>query len=171
MKIAILGYSGSGKSTLAAYLGKQYGISYLHLDQVQFTDNWQTRPETVAKEIVEDFMGKPDWIIDGNYTRYYQAERLKQADQIVLLLFPRYAALWRIFKRIVRYHGKSRPDMAANSPEHFSWEFFWWIIWKGRTSNVRKHYQTIQNQYPQKVIVIKNQQQLNAFYRRPENSD
>lgn len=31
MKIAILGYSGSGKSTLAAYLGKQYGISYLHL--------------------------------------------------------------------------------------------------------------------------------------------
>lgn len=87
MKIAILGYSGSGKSTLAAYLGKQYHTPCLHLDQIQFTANWQTRSDAAAKAMVTNFMKKSDWIIEGNYTRYFQAERLKQADQIILFYY------------------------------------------------------------------------------------
>lgn len=165
MKIAILGYSGSGKSTLAAYLGKQYHTSCLHLDQIQFTANWQTRSDAAAKAMVTNFMKKSDWIIEGNYTRYFQAERLEQADQIILLLFPRHASLWRVFKRTLRYYHKTRPDMAENSPEHFSWDFFWWIIWEGRSKSVKKHYQEIGTQYSQKVVVIQNQRQLAEFYK------
>ena len=43
MKIAILGYSGSGKSTLARKIGEVYNCEVLHLDTIQFIDNWHER--------------------------------------------------------------------------------------------------------------------------------
>lgn len=80
MKIAILGYSGSGKSTLAKHLADAYGIPLLHLDRVQFESNWQVRDSQQARAIVRDFMRQGDWVIDGNYKRFYRQERLEQAD-------------------------------------------------------------------------------------------
>lgn len=55
MKIAILGYSGSGKSTLARKLGEKYHCEVLHLDSIQFTDNWQERDREADRIIFLDF--------------------------------------------------------------------------------------------------------------------
>lgn len=164
MKIAILGFSGSGKSTLARRYADYYQIPCLHLDTVQFISGWQTRPDDEAKEIVKEAIAQDSWVIDGNYRRYYQAERLARADQIVILLFPRLVTLKRIVKRYWTYRGKSRPDMAEGCPEKLDWEFLWWILHKGRTPKIRKHYLAIQQQYPNKTIVIRRQAELDELY-------
>ena len=69
MRIAIIGYSGAGKSTLARTLGERYGIPVLFLDTVQFTANWAERDRGEARAMVEAFMARPDWVIDGNRHR------------------------------------------------------------------------------------------------------
>ena len=78
----LLGPSGSGKSTLAREIGKRYGLPVLHLDTVQFEPGWQVRDREEGRQIVRTFLAEhPDgWVIDGNYTGFYQQERLEAAD-------------------------------------------------------------------------------------------
>lgn len=166
MKMALLGYSGSGKSTLAAFVGKERQLPVLHLDTIQFLEGWQEREQQEALVMVETFMTQDSWVIDGNYTKFYQEERLKEADQIVLLLFSRWTSLKRIVHRRIQYRKKTRPDMAPGCPEKIDFEFLWWVLYQGRTKERRQHYQEIQEKYPNKVVVIKNQKQLNPFYQQ-----
>jgi adenylate kinase family enzyme len=166
MKVAILGYSGSGKSTLAKHIATTQQIPCLHLDTVQFIENWQTRPDEEAKALVKEFSAGANWVIDGNYTRYYQAERLEKADQIVLLLFPRWHALRRVVTRYFNYRGKTRPDMAEGCEEKIDWEFLWWVLYQGRTRAIRQHYQEIKDAYPDKTIIVRNQSELEKLYQQ-----
>lgn len=166
MKIAIFGYSGSGKSTLAAFLGEQHQLPVLHLDTVQFIENWQERNRQEALQMVATFMAQDSWVIDGNYSKFYQERRLEEADHVILLLFSPFASLKRIIERRVKYRNTARPDMAEGCPEKIDGGFLWWVLYKGRNKAKRQHYQAIQKQYPEKVIVIKNQQQLTRFYQQ-----
>ena len=165
-KIAIIGYSGSGKSTLAKYLGRHHQIPVLHLDTVQFLPGWQKRDDEEARKIVSEFMRQPGWVIEGNYRRYFQAERLAAADQIVFLAFSRFACLIRAYKRFFKYRNRSREDMADGCIEKMDAEFTWWILYESRTKAVRQHYRSIVTQFPEKMTVIRNQRQLNAFMHR-----
>lgn len=166
MKIAILGYSGSGKSTLAKFLGGKKQIPVIHLDTVQFVENWQQRPHEEALSIVSKAMAQEDWIIDGNYTKFYQAERLEEADQIIFVQFSRWASLKRVIHRRIKYHKKSRPDMAEGCDEKLDFEFLWWILYTGRTKERSAHYRALQQRYAAKSVVIKNQKELDAFYHK-----
>lgn len=76
MKIAILGYSGSGKSTLARTLSNHYKVPVLYLDTVQFLPNWIERDKDEGMQLVLEFMKNDSWVIDGNYSKFYQRERL-----------------------------------------------------------------------------------------------
>ncbi|MCD5001398.1 DNA topology modulation protein FlaR [Enterococcus saccharolyticus] len=165
MKIAILGYSGSGKSTLANYISRQLEIPCLHLDTVQFEANWETRPDEEAKAIVHHQLKQEQWVIDGNYTRFYQAERLAQADQIILLLFSRWTSLKRIVGRYLKYRGQTRPDMAEGCEEKLDREFIWWVLYEGRTKSHQQHYRDIAKKYPDKTVIIRNQRELDALYQ------
>lgn len=164
MKIAILGYSGSGKSTLAHYISEQKDLRCLHLDKVHFKRDWVERPDKEAKEMVMEFMENPDWVIDGNYTGFYQSERLEQADRIIILLFSRWAALRRVLTRYVKYRGKTRPDMGDGCNEKVDREFVWWVLYQGRSKSYRNKYRNIQIKYPEKTIVIRNQKELDKLY-------
>ena len=72
MKVAILGYSGSGKSTLAKYISEKQQIPCLHLDTVQFMENWQIRSDEDAKSVVKEYLKQKNWVIDG---KMVQAEK------------------------------------------------------------------------------------------------
>ena len=169
MKIAILGYSGSGKSTLAKFLGEKKQLPVIHLDTVQFIENWQERNHAEALVIVSDVMEQKNWVIDGNYTKFYQAERLEEADQIIFLQFSRWASFKRIIHRRIKYHNKTRPDMAEGCDEKLDFEFLWWVLYTGRTKERRAHYRELQEKYPSKSIVIKNQKELDAFYQQNQS--
>ncbi|QOV20353.1 DNA topology modulation protein FlaR [Blautia liquoris] len=169
MKIAILGYSGSGKSTLAHFLSENIRTECLHLDQVHFSNNWIERPDAEAKSMVSDFMEKTDWIIDGNYTNLYHSKRLEEADQIILLLFSRWAALRRVLARYNKFRGQTRPDMGDGCNEKIDCEFIWWILYKGRTKHKQDQYNNIQKKYPDKTIIIRNQRELDKLYQEMKN--
>ena len=55
--------------------------------------------------------------------------------------------------------------MAAGCNEKMDWEFIQWILWKGRSKTARERYRNIQSKYPDKVIVIKNQRQLDDYMK------
>lgn len=165
MKIAVMGYSGSGKSTLTRALGTIYQIPVLHLDSVQFLPGWQTKDVEEARREVADFMKNGDWVIDGNYNRFYQKERLEQADVIILLLFPRFVSLWRCFKRYRKYKNITREDMAPGCNEKLDAEFVRWILWEGRTREKRAHYREIANTYANKTVILRTQRQIDRYLK------
>lgn len=167
MKIAIMGYSGSGKSTLARKLGELYGVDVLHFDTVHFLPDWIIRSREEKERITEDFMNTHDaWVIDGNYSKLSYERRLEEADVIILLLFNRFSCLYRAAKRYRKYRNTTRPDMAAGCNEKLDREFIRWILWEGRTKETKVRYQHVMQTYPQKVIVVKNQRQLDDCYEK-----
>lgn len=167
MKIAILGYSGSGKSTLARNLGEFYRADVLHLDSVQFLPDWKIRSEEEKKRIVKEFLDMNDsWVIDGNYSKLFYEHRMKKADKIIILLFNRFSCLYRVVRRYIKYKNTTRPDMAEGCNEKLDREFVKWILYDGRTKQEKNQYQNIISQYDEKVIVVKNQKQLNACLKK-----
>lgn len=164
MKIAVLGFSGSGKSTLAKFLSAHYGEPLLYLDTVQFVADWKERDRDQAREMVMAVMQQDGWVIDGNYGGFYQAERLAQADQIILMLFPRFVCLHRALRRYLKFRNQTRESMAEGCCEKMDLEFAWWILHKGRSRAVKSHYRKILQTYGEKTTVLRSQRQLQRFY-------
>ncbi len=167
MKIAIIGYSGCGKSSLAEALEEKLNLPVLYLDTVHHLPGWKARDRAETSQIVGEFLDKHSetgWIIDSTYRRHHFARRMEEADVILLLRFRRLACLSRAWKRYRTYKGKSRPSMTPGCEEKFDWEFVRWILWEGRRSHDPIFDQVLE-EYGDKVTVIRNQRQLDAYYR------
>ena len=167
MKIEIMGYSGSGKSTLCRKLSEKHNIPALHLDTVHFLPNWEVREDAEKQRIVTSFLDDhPEgWVIDGNYTKLSYDRRVEEADIVIQMLFGRFSCLRRCAKRYHDYKGRSRPDMAEGCSEKMDKEFVEWILWKGRTKQAKERYKKLRETYPEKVVVIKNQKQLDKYMK------
>jgi len=164
MKIAIIGYSGAGKSTLSEKLSNHYSIPKLHMDTLQFQPGWQDSDREWMLTEMKNFLTKHEaWVIDGNYSWCCYEERMQEADQIIFLNFSRWNCLYRAFKRYLKYRNRTRESMAPGCPEKFDWEFIRWILHDGRTLAIRKRYKKLQTMYPNKLIILHNQKELNDF--------
>ena len=162
MKIAILGHSGSGKSTLARKLAEIYKTDVLHFDTVQFLPNWEIRDLEDKKRITKEFLDSHDsWIIDGNYSRLYFDRRMQEADLIIILSFNRFSCLYRAFRRYLKYKNTTRPDMAEGCNEKFDLEFIKWILLR----ETKVKFKDVVSEYGNKVIIIKNQKQLDKYLK------
>ena len=167
MKIAIIGHSGSGKSTLARTLAERYEIPVLHFDTIQFLPGWQIRTDEEKTAMTKSFLdGNAQWVIDGNYSRFFYQRRMEEADVIVVMLFNRWRCLWRVTKRYLKYKNKTRPDMAQGCNEKLDREFVRWILRDGRAQTARDRYAGVISQYSDKVVVVKNQRQLNNVQKK-----
>lgn len=169
MKIAILGYSGSGKSTLARKLSIYYDIPVLFLDTINFLPNWIERDKEEGRKIVKQFMENTSWVIDGNYSDFLQRERLEQADKIIFLKFPRRICIYRAFNRYLKYKNTTREDMANGCIEKFDLEFIWWILYGGRTMKKLKEYKKMENEFKDKIVVLRNPREVISFLKKIMN--
>lgn len=165
MKIAIIGYSGSGKSTIARKLGEYYSCQVLHLDTVQYAPNWIEREYEEKKSDVAEFLKNDDWVIDGNYSKFFYEERMEKADQIIFMNFNRFNCLWRVFKRYRTYKGTSRPDMTVGCNEKLDYEFILWILRNGRSKAARERYRQVVKKYSNKSVILKNQRDIDNFIK------
>lgn len=165
MKIAIIGYSGSGKSTLGALLAARYDLPLLSLDTLNFLPGWKERDPAEFQRLLERFMEQPGWVIEGNYSSHSYEQRLAQADRIIFLNFNRWNCLYRALKRYFQYRGTTRASMAEGCAEKFDFPFFWWIVFSSRTPRRRRKLRRAAEQYPRKVVVLKNQRQLDRYIR------
>ena len=167
MKIAIIGHSGSGKSTLARKLSEKYSIPVLHFDAVQFRPNWEIRPQASKEIMTKVFLDlHTSWVIDGNYSKLSYERRMEEADVIVVMLFNRWRCLWRVTKRYFKYKDKTRPDMGQGCKEKLDWDFVKWILRDGRSKTAKDRYGWVTSRYAGKVIVVKNQRQLDAVQKK-----
>ena len=171
MKIAIIGYSGSGKSTLAKRLAQELGIEPLYLDRVHFLPNWVERARAEAREMVRAEMEKPSWVIDGNYTYLLREERLRDADEIIWLNYPRLVCMMRALKRARTFRGKTRESVADGCIERMNWEFAWWILYEGRTRAYARNFRAVVQHYPQKTAVIGSDRALEQYLQNRKHND
>lgn len=163
MKIAVIGYSGAGKSTLARALGERYSVPVLHFDRVHWAPGWQERDKAEARQIVHEFMEQPEWVIDGNYTKYEYQSRMVEADSIIFLDFPRLSCFVRAWKRYFHYRGQTRADMGEGCPEKMDPEFMRWILWEGRTRKKENEFREVLQKYADKAVILKNQREIDRY--------
>ncbi|TCZ71832.1 DNA topology modulation protein [Paenibacillus albiflavus] len=166
-RILVIGSGGSGKSTLSQKLSKILNLPVIHLDTYFWNPNWIPKPNDEWDMLVEQFTNKDQWIIDGNYSRTMDI-RIKKADLIIFLDMPRLLCIYRIIKRRIMYHKKTRPDMNKECPEKIDWEFVKWV-WnyrkRSRMNTIKKLEQIRENQ---QVIIIKTRKQVDQLIDRLE---
>jgi adenylate kinase family enzyme len=164
-RIAVIGSAGAGKSTLALRLGELTGLSVVHLDALYWHPGWVATPDEEWDTMVREIVSRETWITDGNYGRTMEP-RLERADTVLLLDFPRAVCLWRVFKRWLRYRGRTRPDLAPGCPERLSWEFVLWI-WNYPTRSRPRVIQRIEDRSADTdVVVLRNQTEIDRFLAR-----
>jgi adenylate kinase family enzyme len=117
-RIAIIGSSGAGKSTLARTLGFILHITVYHLDPYFWKPGWEERPKEERVSILYGLVQEAQWIIEGTYFTT-SGMRLKEADTIIFLDFPRLLCIWRVIKRYYTYrkYKQSRPDLPVGCPD------------------------------------------------------
>lgn len=159
-RIMIIGSPGSGKSTLSTDLSKALKLPVIHLDKLFWTNGWTEVSSKAFDEKLNKELEKPQWIMDGNYSRTVPL-RLKYADAVIFLDYPTLLCLFRAVKRIVLNYGKVRPDMGDGCPERFDFEFLRYIL-TFRRSQRRKLYTLLENS-DVRVFIIKNRRDLNML--------
>jgi adenylate kinase family enzyme len=125
-KILVIGSGGAGKSTFARRLGQALQIEVIHLDSIFWSPGWVETPKQEWRRVVEGLLAMESWVMDGNYSGTLDL-RLAACDTVIFLDLPRLLCLWRVFRRTIRYRGRSRPDMGEGCPERLNWAFVRWV--------------------------------------------
>lgn len=135
----------------------------LHMDQVHWAPGWQERDRAEAHQMVRDFMEQPEWIIDGNYTKFEYQRRMAEADHIIILDLPRLSCFFRAWRRFFHHRGQTRADMGEGCLEKMDPEFMWWIFWEGRTKKKQEKFRRLLTEYPDKVVVLRSQREIDRY--------
>lgn len=125
-RILVIGSGGAGKSTFARQLGDLLNIEVKHLDKLYWRAGWQEPAKDEWLSTVNELTSEESWIMDGNFGGTLEV-RMQHCDTIVFLDLPRLLCLWRITKRRLLNHKRSRPDMAEGCPEKLDWSFVRWV--------------------------------------------
>lgn len=165
-RVIVLGVSaGVGKSSFAMNLSEKLAIPVYHLDAYFWKPGWVESSEKEFSEKQQKLVDQDCWIIEGNYASTYEIRRQK-ADTLVYLELPLYVCLYRVIKRRILNHGKTRPDMAIDCPEKVDKDFLTFIIstYHARKVKMRKRMaQFIEESHHNQVFFLRNQQEINEF--------
>ena len=91
--------------------------------------------------------------------------RLNAADTIIFLDISRIICVYRIFKRILQYRNKTRPDMGEGCEERFSLDFFKWV-WeypKTKKPMILDKLNDLSND--KEVIILKSPKEVKQFIK------
>ncbi len=167
-RIIIIGSCGAGKTTLSLELSKKLGLPLVHLDKLHHIGFWQERPKEEFDELLVSELEKPKWIIDGNYNRTIPL-RMKYCDTVIFLDFSRLVCLWGVIKRLIKYHGKTRPDMGGECRERFDPEFIKYV-WNFNKLHRKNYLEMLDEAKDKKVIIFKNRREVKRFLNQKEHN-
>lgn len=168
-RVLIIGGNGSGKTTMARRLSELTGLPLCHLDTLYWTDGWQAREREDFDALLRRELEKPAWILDGNMRRTLPM-RLPYCDTVIYLDFSGVRCFFGALKRVLKYRGKSRPDMGGKCIERLD-RRAWRFIRSTLTFN-KKHrryfYETVAAHPAVQLIVLKNRRQVRAYIKEQE---
>ena len=161
-KILVIGCCGAGKSIFSKKLQSILKLELIHLDQYYHKPNWEEPKKDEWEKTVHTLVQKPSWIMDGNYSETMDI-RIKSADTIIYLDYPILKCFWRVIKRVFKYNGIQRSDMANGCKEEFDLEFLYFVL----TFNTRFRKEIIQKlnlvKDTKKICVFKTDKQADKF--------
>ncbi len=161
-RIVILGCSGSGKSTFARALGATLNRPVTHLDAIFWRPGWVETPRPEFAAMQERLVQAETWIMDGNYSATLDI-RLERADTILYFDLPRRVCLWSVMRRVLTYHGRSRPDLSPGCPEKFDFGFLL-LTWNHRKRSRPGVLQKLAKRRPnQTVHIFRRRREAYAF--------
>ncbi|KAB2331349.1 DNA topology modulation protein [Bacillus mesophilum] len=166
-KIVLIGSGGAGKSILARQLGEVLKIDVYHLDALFWKPNWVGVSKDDQRKIQNKLVEKEEWIIDGNYGGTMEI-RLNAADTIIFLDIHRTICVYRVFKRILQYRNKTRPDMGEGCKERFDLDFLKWIWNYPKTKRPEILKRLNQMSKGQRVIILKSPKEVKQFLKKVE---
>ena len=91
-RVLIIGCSAGGKSTIARELSGILGVDVIHLDKLLWKPGCRLADPEEEPDAVRELLGRPRWIMDGNYTASL-ALRLAHADTVVFIDLARFRCL------------------------------------------------------------------------------
>ncbi|WP_221567959.1 DNA topology modulation protein [Alkalihalobacillus sp. TS-13] len=161
-RIAIVGCGGAGKSTLSRKIGEILTIEVIHLDRLNWQPGWVETPREELRNKQEQLVKKDRWIFDGNYGATMDV-RLEAADTIVFLDMPRLTCFYRVIKRRIINHKKTRVDMGEGCPEKLDPEFlrYVWNFNKARRPQLLKRLEKFERE--KQVIILKTKKDVELF--------
>lgn len=78
-------------------------LPYLELDSLMHQPNWTQLPTNEFQARVSEFVRKPKWVVDGNYTSHGVAQMVwQEADTVVWVDPPRRVVMNQIVRRTLR---------------------------------------------------------------------
>jgi adenylate kinase family enzyme len=125
-RVLVVGCAGAGKSTFAHRLADITDLPLIHLDRHYWQPGWIEAKREDWAQRVDSLIAEARWIIDGNYGGTLPA-RLARADTVVHLDMSRRLCLWRVLKRTMLQHGRTRADMTEGCPERFDLPFLRYV--------------------------------------------
>lgn len=163
-KIMVVGVSaGAGKSTFARRLGELTGIEVTHLDSLYWKPNWVEAPAEEFSAAQQQVVQRDRWIMEGNYARTVHI-REPHADTVIYLELPLLVCLYRVLKRRVQYHGKTRRDIGEGCKEKMDKAFLKFIVttygMRKKTMIERMHFYAEEGKT---VHYLKTQGQIQGF--------
>jgi adenylate kinase family enzyme len=142
-RVIVLGSGGSGKSTFSTKLAKETGLPLVHLDRLFWKSGWVIPDkEEWHKELINQVQ-QEEWVMDGNYGSTIDL-RLERADTVILFDYVPLLCLYRVLKRRIMYHKKTRPDMGEGCEEKIDFEFIIWV-WSFRKKKIPDLLNKIEN--------------------------
>lgn len=124
----VIGVSpGVGKSTFARRLGEVTGIEVTHLDRFYWKPNWVEASVEEFSTAQQQVVQNKQWIVEGNYPGTFNI-REPHADTVIYLELPLRVCLYRVLKRRVQFHGKTRNDVGEGCKEKIDKAFLKFIV-------------------------------------------
>ena len=163
-RIVVIGCCGCGKSTLSKQLSQRLGLPVVHLDRLYWRGNWTPVTNEDFDGALKVELGKPHWIMDGNFSRT-MTWRMSCCDTVIYMDFPRWLCVYGVLKRVLLNYGKTREDMGQNCPERFDPAFLKYV-WNFNRKNRDEIYKRIGELKGKEIILLHNRKECRQFLSR-----
>lgn len=136
-RIALIGISASGKSTASRVIAPKTQLPLFHMDQLFWRGNCEDVPEEEYLEKHKLLIAQDEWVIEG-YIDEKMSDRLKRADLILYLDYSGVRCVYQLIQRWLTHRNESRPELALEALEKFSWSFLWLVLTRGERPRIEQ---------------------------------
>ncbi|MCJ8508291.1 AAA family ATPase [Rhizobium lemnae] len=165
-RVLVIGCSGGGKTTFAAKIAACLNLEFQSLDRdVRWLPGWVERDRAEQRETIKHLALRERWVMDGSGASSFDL-RLPRTELIFWVRVPRRVALLGLFKRVFRYYGSVRPEMADGCPEPLPDREFLSYIWNFEKRYAPLFIKRIDQYGPEiPVVVFRSHYEMDAIVK------